>query len=1018
MVTKEGAIMSNLALFLFGPPRIELDDTPIKISRHKAIALMAYLSVTAETHSRNTLATLLWPNQDQHRARAALRRILVTLNKAGIGPWLKADRETIALEYNQNLWVDVTQFRQQLATCLVTEEDYAGTVCIPVLTQAVNLYQADFLTGFSLRDSSGFDEWQLFQTENLRYDLTSALARLIRCHSALGEFDPAIAYARRWLKIDPLYELAHRQLMQLYAWSGQRTIALRQYQECAQILKQELDVSPTEETSALYKRIQRGEELQKSQKSGGQFFAGEQFSAPAYAAAPLHNFPTQPTPFIGRETELAEIAKRLQNPDCRLLTLVGPGGIGKTRLAIQTAIEQSGLFGDGLYFVPLASASSPDFLVPTLADSLNISLDGKEEPQQQLINQLKNKKLLLVMDNFEHLIKRASLLTNILTHAPNIKFLVTSRERLNLQGEWTFEVKGMNYPADTQTAEIEGYSAVTLFLRRAYRTDSDFLLTDAEKPYIIRICQLVQGVPLAIELAASWVRVLSCQEITAEIERMYTAEHSLDFLATSLQDVPKRHQSLRMVFEHSWQLLSTEEKRIFRQLSVFKGGYRREAIEAVTGASLILVSALVDKSLLIRSAPRRYEMHQLLRQFAAKKLQQFPGESEKAQDRHCEYYAAFLQEREKQLKGAKQKEALAEIAREIENIRACWRWAISRQKIKQIKKSLESLWYFYAMYSWFQEGAEAFEEAVEKLQAADQEKSGKKNIALIGQILAEQGWFLLRQGLYEEAKNLLQQSVAIFERLNDHKNMAAPLHYLGILAGEVGEAEESKELLEKALSIYRKANNQWGIAWSLSNLAYRASELDKEQQLEAKQLLQESLAIYKTIGNKQGIAVALNNLGYLAYRQEDYPTAKELLEESLTLRREVGYPRGIAVALNNLGHVTGALGDYQTCKNCYYEALKIAKDIHTIPLTLAALGGLAAPLLHEEKPEQALELVTFVLHHPASNKETLDRAAHFLSKLKSELPSEIITTVQSQIKEHPEQLEAIVTQILAEGEKS
>ncbi len=997
--------MSRLALFLFGSPRIELDGTPVKVSRHKAMALMAYLAITTEIQSRNTLATLFWPNYDQSRARAALRRTLVTLNKTGIGNWLEIDRETIGLKNTANLWVDVQQFHRLLATCLAAGEE-ADTVCLPLLTEAVALYHADFMAGFTLRDSPDFDAWQLAQAENLRYDLTSALARLIRCYIAQNDFEPAISCAQRWVKIDPLYELAHRQLMQLYAWNNQRSAALRQYQTCARILKQELGILPAAETTALYKRFQHGEEASISLETS------KMLSPSLPVTTALHNFPAQPTPFIGRKSELTEIINRLNNPDCKLLTLTGPGGIGKTRLAIKAAIEQSQEFADGLYFVSLVSVTSPDILVYTLADSLNLSLEGQTTPYPQLLNYLRNKNLLLVIDNFEHLTQEIELLLDILGQAPNIKILVTSRARLNLQGEWTFAVGRMNYPPNSQVHEIETYSAVALFLNRAYRIDSGFSLTEADKPHIVRICQLVEGIPLGIELAATWIRVLSCQEIAREIEKMYTPQHNLDFLATSLQDIPKRHQSLRLVFEHSWNLLSSEEQRVFKQLSVFHGVCSRVAIEAVTGATLFLISALVDKSLLTRNTPKRYEMHEVLRQYATEKLGRSPQETQEARDRHCEYYATFLQKQEFLLRGDKQKEILAEIAGEIENIRAYWHWAVSQQKITEIKKGLESLWYFYAMYGWFQEGAETFGGAVVEAQALDDPQRDRQDNILNGQILAKQGWYYLRQGHYDRARALLQQSITIFEQLDDEENIAAPLLYLGVLTGEIGNAAESKHLLQKSLTIYRKTNNQWGIAWALSHLAYRIGEMDDTQQAEAKQLVQKSLLIYKNIGNKHGIAIALNNLGYIAYLQADYKTAKGLMLESLVLRREVGYPRGIAVALNNLGHITAAVADYKVCKSYYYEGLKLAADIQAIPLMLAAVGGLAVPFSAEQKMEQALELLLFVLDQPASNKETRDRAADFLTTLKSSIPAEIFNAIQTQVKENPRPLEAIVADIL------
>ena len=327
-----------------------------------------------------------------------------------------------------------------------------------------------------------------------------------------------------------------------------------------------------------------------------------------------HNLPIQSTPFLGREEELAELTKLLENPTCRLITLVGPGGIGKTRLSIHIASQKINAFPDGVYFIPLASAISIDFLISTIADALNFTFYGSKEPKVQLFNHLSEKKMLLLMDNFEHLLAGADLIADMIEVSPQTKVLVTSRERLNLKGEWLLEVKGMSCPKNDKADQLENYSAVQLFLQTAQRTNSAFTLSDEDKPYLIRICQLIKGMPLGIELAAAWVRMLSCREIVKEIER------NIDFLATSFRDIPERHRSLRAVFEHSWNLLSEPERNVFKKISIFRGGFDREGAHKVSGASLPILSTLVDKSLLYRKPSERYEIHELLRQYAEEKL--------------------------------------------------------------------------------------------------------------------------------------------------------------------------------------------------------------------------------------------------------------------------------------------------------------------------------------------------------------------------------------------------------------
>ena len=653
-------------------------------------------------------------------------------------------------------------------------------------------------------------------------------------------------------------------------------------------------------------------------------------------------------------------------------------------------------------------------MVAAIADGLNLTLDGREAPRPQLLNYLKNKRLLLILDNFEHLLKKVDLLADILLQASNVTMLVTSRERMNIQGEWTFEIKGLSYPhagqigQHEQAAQVEAYHAVTLFLQSAQRVHSSFVQTDEDKAHIIRICRLVEGMPLAIELAAAWVRLLSCQEIADEIERMVNLQQSLDFLTTSLHDVPTRHRSLQAVFDHSWQLLTPDEKSTFRRLSVFRNGCHRQAIEWVTGASLAHLSALVDKSLLTRSQNGRYEMHQLLKQFAVEKLRQRPDEANTVQARHCEFYATFLEQREAAMKGARQEEMLAEIGEEIENVRASWRWAVMKHNSREIERTVKSLGRFYGMYSRFKEGFDAFESALIVLRAGE---TGEQ-ASLIGQLLAYQGWFLLRQGHYSQARIRLQQSIAIFTRLADQVNLATPLQFMGILAGEVGDYEEGQRRLQESLNIFRHLEDEWEVAWTLSHLGYCLSKLEGGERTEARQLLQESLEIYRRIGGKQGISIGLSNLGYVIYRLGDYEEAKQLLQESLTLRREIGYPRGIAVTLNNLGHVAGASGDFEACKTYYFESLKIALGIGAIPLALGALGGLAVPLVNEGRKTLACDLLALVLHHPASNKETRNRTMRYLNAAWETLSAPMADKAQNPIPDHEREFSQLVGAVL------
>jgi predicted ATPase len=798
----------------------------------------------------------------------------------------------------------------------------------------------------------------------------------------------------------------------------------------------------------------------------------------------LSNLPIQPTSFIGRDEELAIIADRLQDPSCRLLTLVGPGGIGKTRLALQAAKMQVEAFNHGVFFVPLLSLSSNEFLVSTVADAVGLSFYKGEAPQAQLLSFLQYKQMLLVIDNFEHLIQEVGLLAEILKTASQVKMIVTSRERLNLRGEWVFQVRGMPVPADNnerpngnpQPEDVENYSSVQLFVESARRVCSDDVLTEADRPYMVRICQLVEGIPLGIELAAAWVKMLSCEEIAHEIEQNY------EFLATSLRDMPERHRSLQAVFDYSWEMLSEQERQAMSRLAVFQGGFRREAAVQVAGASLMILSALVDKSFLQRNTPVngrqpsesevRYEMHDMLRQYAAEKLDEDTGHivdgrfvslvQEQARTKHSNYYADFLFQRRGRLRGERQKETLEEIGEEIENIRAAWQWAIKNEEVQNIGKCLIALFYFYDIRGWVQEGAEAFREAVNKLWEIQSADPDNVDAGVFAQAMVRCGRLYHLLGQHERARDLIEEGLALFKEHDDQQGVAISLNYLGKLAyrlGDyiesirfcqesliicrqidyrwgmvsaletlgaasegVGQYSEAKQRFQEGLRICRQINDRRGIATLLNGLGHvewRLGELD-----EASKLCRESLEIYREIGDRRGMSLAFKNLGNVASNVYDYELAEQQYKRGLALAREIGYQWGVAALLNNLGNLAweqgrfeeakdyceesldswrqlgdqwgigGSLetlgsvalerGEWAEAKACFKAALEIGLEIQSPPLSLGVLIGMSKLLSVEGNMQPALEILAFIIHHPAIDKEAAVRAKQLFNEIVKE----------------------------------
>jgi predicted ATPase/DNA-binding SARP family transcriptional activator/Tfp pilus assembly protein PilF len=894
--------MTRLSLSLVGPFRITLDNAPVTdFATDKVRALLAYLAVEANhPHRRDVLAGLLWPDQPQRRARHNLRQALSNLRQA-VGdqeddrePFLLVTRQTVQFNPDSDHWLDVAAFTALSAACKKHRHRRLGNCvpCIRRMTQMADLYGGSLLEQFFLSDSGTFEEWATLQREWLNREVMEALHHLTNYHERRGDYVQAREYAHRQVQLEPWREEAHRQLMRLLALDGQRSAALAQYQTCRRTLAEELNVEPTTETKALVEQIRAEDKLRSK--------------------TPPHHLPTSPTPFVGRKEELAELADLLADPDCRLVTLTGPGGIGKTRLALQTAADHIGTFAHGVHYIPLASITSPDFLTSTIISTLGIPPYSTQNPQESLLSYLHNKEMLLVLDNMEHLIDGSLLLTSILQRVPSVMILVTSRERLNLQEEQVYEVGGLVYPEGDITG-VESYSAIDLFEQCARRADRHFSIGKGEMPHAVRICQMVEGMPLGVELAAAWVRARSCEEIAREVE------HNLDVLTTRLRDVPKRHRSVRATFEYSWQLLAEAERSLLARLSVFHGGFHPQAAARAAGASPTTLSNLLDKSLIRRISSERYDIHNLLRQFAADKLETTPEELAKTQREYTRHFASFLEQQAEHLRGPGQKQALAQIRLEIENARQMWKMAIAQSSDDLIEQSLDSLYYFYMVQCRYQEGIDLFDQAIERW------GEGSENKVVFGKALSRQGALLRRWGHYDQAQTALERSLKVFERLENYTEQIFCLVNLADVNRGQGRPEEAEQLAQRGLALSRQTRDSWGITRSLTLLGlvrYRAGDVDR-----AEALLEESLTLARASGSQRLIMLPLNTLGDVACHRGDYAKARIVFEECLTLSRELEDLFNVAIHLNNLGTVLHTCEAYEEAKGTYQESLEICQEI-------------------------------------------------------------------------------------------
>jgi predicted ATPase len=634
---------------------------------------------------------------------------------------------------------------------------------------------------------------------------------------------------------------------------------------------------------------------------------------PPAAASPRNNLPVLPTPLIGRHRELAELCKLVRDPQCRMLTLVGPGGIGKTRLAVEAASQLQNDFADGAYFVPLAPVDASRFIVPVIAHSIGFAFLGisSADPKTQLLNYLEHRRMLLLVDNIEHLLEEPGieLFAQLLAAAPDVKLLVTSREALTLQHEWVFEVKGLPVPGDSTSTQGAQDTSIELFLQRARRAYVGFDATTEDYPAILRICRLVDGVPLAIELAAAWVRTLTCAEIADQIEL------GLDFLATSARDLPTRHRSMRAVFDHSWKLLSDEERRALASLSVFRGGFDRDAAAHVAGAPLGILSGLVAKSLIRRPEAGRYDLHDLIRQYAALHLRADPGSEAAAWQEHYAFYLSLAEAAAPQLKGSGQLEWLRRLERERDNFRAALSWSLNGGQVDAALRLAAALRWFWGMRGYFDEGHTWLFKA---LQQSPQESAG---VSARARALEGLGLLDNAAGQHADARALAEQSEALFRELGDKQGLADALMVSGQALRWQGEAALSQARLEEALALYRELGDRWNVARCLHRLG--TSLADYGGDAAGLLMLEEVSAILDELGDKFMSGGVLVTLGIIAFARGDYASARSRFDRSLVIAQELRDPWGMADALTNSGCVLRAQGNYAAAGTYLEEALQI-----------------------------------------------------------------------------------------------
>ncbi len=707
-------------------------------------------------------------------------------------------------------------------------------------------------------------------------------------------------------------------------------------------------------------------------------------------------FTSHLTSFIGRQDEVQKVQALLTDPNCRLVSLVGPGGIGKSRLSLEIANEAETSFENGWHVIPLQGVTSVEQVVPAIANGVSCELYGRDDTLTQLKRYLAQKETLIVLDNFEHLLGAAHLIVELLDVAKGLKLLVTSREVLNLRAEWVWSVTGLQFPDQLDAEIAESDSAVHLFDRCARRLVPGFSLA-LEKAHIIRICQLVGGVPLAIELAASWLKSLTCEMIAAEIQR------NLDFLSTNMRDMPDRHRSMRAVIDQSWALLTKQEQAVFKQLSVFRGGFTSAASDKISGASRGILGSLVDKSLISHSGGR-YHLHELIRQYAQQHLNMEPDRAAQLLDTHAGYYVRFLADRLHNFRSTPT--VLDDILAEMDNLLLMWEqvlagkpfdwlaeavycfggvlnYSVSRHEgIKRLAPAVEayraqgrvsdSIAVYAALlttkslcHASLMQVTEAIE-LLEECQSLVEQYDFHPQSYARSDPLIQLGIAHLYRGDFEKALAYGYRAAANGERYNDLPNTGIANQLLGMTYLALGQLDEAMQFGQTALTHAKQTGNLADSAYSCDHLGDTAMLLGDPAAAEG--YYQDAYRYRQQINELMNLPLSMSLIGKAKLAQSQYVEAADWLAQSLAIYTSYNDTGNLIVPKSQLATCYAYMGEVERARDVFIEAIHAAEHSRVVPLSLLLIAHVGEFFIHLGDVDKGVELLSTATHHPMFNR--------------------------------------------------
>ncbi len=918
-----------LEIRLLGQFDLRLNGQPIAIASRPAQSLFAYLLVkSGTTQRREKLAGMFWPDATEANARGYLRQALWRIRKAlevGDCDYLLTDDLTVAFDSGADCWLDVALLEREASANSQTEE----------LLQCVSVYRGEFLPGF-------YDEWVDLERERLQaiyeYKMTLLLDRLV----IEQRWSDVLEWGERWIALGHVPEPAYRALMMAHSGLGDMSSMAAVYQRGVEALRRELDVEPSEPTRALYERLSKG----------GSF--GQRTTSAPLVELRLpasNNLPRPLTRFIGREREIVDVKRLLTATRARLVTLTGSGGCGKTRLALQVSSELLSDFPQGVWFVELASLADPALITPTVAATLGLREEQGRPISATLTDYLCGRECLLILDNCEHLIEASAQLIESLLHScADLRILASSREQLGIAGETAFRVPSLSIPDPRHSPAIETlaqYEAVQLFVDRAALALPGFTLTHDNAAAVVQICHRLDGIPLAIELAAARVRVLRVEQIAARLADAFR------LLTGGSRTALPRQQTLRAMMDWSYNLLSEAERILLRRLSAFAGGWTLEAAEVIGSDQdedgtihpddmLDLLSQLVNKSLVMAEREQgqeaRYRFLETIRQYAREKLLE-SGEGVRVRDRHLDYCVDMAERAEPELRGSQQVTWLNRLEEEMDNLRVALDWSIE-DNVEAGLRLASTLWQFNIKRGYIAEVAERLLQLLAQPAAQPRTVIRAKAAGAAAILVTWQNNFARGYALSEE-------SLTISRELGDRRGEAFGLRLLGGVACLLDDYAFGRPLVLESLKLYRSLQDPQGISETLLDLG---NLVDNKNYGRARAYLQESLGLCRKRGDVIGIANALNSLGLMALRQGDFLQARRWLEESLAVQRPIGDDPFI---LLHLGELALRQGDYAQARAYYEQNLSICKEQGQMNSALWSTVNLGYIALREGDEERA-----------------------------------------------------------------